>query len=346
MRPDPTLALIVALGICACDSAAIGATTATKPAIMATGTAPTATRTATTATARTAAGPAVATAMATSFVSPRPVMKVVWRPDEKLMLLPVRLNRLPPAWFVLDSGAPHSVVDPRLAREAGLKKMATSSVTGTGKGQVGVEHVGPVTLEIQGLKLAVEDPWVIDLSGVPIDKSVRGLIGQDLLARYVVRLDPRTRTLEAFEPKAWTPPKTGAVLPLIVENGRLYLEARLEVKPGLSATHRLRVDTGSGDFVNDPLVAQSTQTTTTLVGQGLGESYQAVSGVYDAVHFGPYVFRKAWGPGGDNPAVGMELFRRFVVTFDLPGRRLHLEPLPAILDPVPSPAAEVVVSPG
>ena len=322
MRPFSILAAIAALGICACTDAAT-ATTTPKAA--------TATTIATTTTPRT---------------GPKPVLSVTWRRDGKLIMLPVRVNGGAPAWFTLDSGAPHSIIDPRLARELGLKTMSTSSVTGTGKGRVGVDHVGPVTLEIQGLKLPVEDPWVIDLSGVPIDKSVRGLVGQDLLARYVVRLDPRTRTLEAFEPADWAPPEDGAVLPLIVENGKLYIEARIDVKPGLSVTHRLRLDTGSEEFVNDSIVAQSPRTQLTTLGNGLGENYQALSGVYDAVHFGPYIIRNGWGPGGDRPSLGMEVLRRFVTTFDVPRRRLHLLPTPALHEPVPAPAPEVVVSPG
>lgn len=77
--------------------------------------------------------------------------------------------------------------------------------------------------------------------------------------------------------------------------------------------------------------------TRTTLGNGLGTSYEGDSGVYDSVQIGPYILRNVWGPAGAVPIVGMEILRRFTLTFDAGHGELRLEPNAALRDPVPAP---------
>ena len=190
---------------------------------------------------------------------------------------------------------------------------------------------------LDNVHFTADDPLVIDLSGLPGPKDVRGLVGADLWTRYVVRMNSQAHRLELFTPGTYRPRPGETVLPLIVEKQKLYIEVRVDVKAGLSVVHRLRVDTGSGDSINDPIVAQAIETRRTQIGNGLGTPYEAVSGEVDAIHLGPFIIRNVWGPGGKGPAIGMEVLRRFVVTFDAPGGKLYLRPTPALAEPVPAP---------
>ncbi len=79
-------------------------------------------------------------------------------------------------------------------------------------------------------------------------------------------------------------------------------------------------------------------------GNGLGENFVAASGLMDAVQLGPFAFKQVWGPSATPPAMGMEILRRFIVTFDAPHGRLYLSPTPAIKEPIPAPEPEVVVN--
>ncbi|HZD46258.1 MAG TPA: hypothetical protein VE109_09265, partial [Acidobacteriaceae bacterium] len=76
----------------------------------------------------------------------------------------------------------------------------------------------------------------------------------------------------------------------------------------------------------------------TTLGNGLGTSYQDVSGVYDTVILGPFTFRHVWGPAGAVPIIGMEMMRRFTLTFDTNRALLYLEPNASFHDPVPAPS--------
>jgi len=97
----------------------------------------------------------------------------------KLMFVQVRVNGVGPFWFCLDSGAPHSAVDPYLVRRVGLETVRPDTITGAGKGSVPIEHAAPAVLSLAGLRLRIEEPWVIDLSGVPIPKWTHGLVGAE-----------------------------------------------------------------------------------------------------------------------------------------------------------------------
>jgi hypothetical protein len=267
----------------------------------------------------------------------QPIVSIQYRLDGHLLMLPVQVNDAGPAWFTLDSGASHSVIDPRLAADLGLRTSSESATTGTGQGAISVGHAGPVVLRIGDFSLPVEDPWIIDLSGVPLDREVRGLVGADLFKNNIVRIDPDRGVLEIFAADGLQSFAGGATLPLFLDGDKLYIDAVLDVRSGLSVQHRLRIDTGSEESVNDEIVAQSAQTRTTTLGNGLGANFEGVSGVFDAVHFGPYTIYHVWGPGGPGPAVGMEVLRRFVVTFDVPRGRVNLVPGRAFPDPVPAP---------
>jgi hypothetical protein len=271
-------------------------------------------------------------------LSQRPLASIPYRADGRLIMVEASINGAAPVWFMLDSGASHSVIDPRLQQALGLPILASGTTTGAGAGAVALRHAAPARMRLGSVEVPLPDPWVIDLSPVPISADARGLVGAELFKTFDVRIDPRRRTLEIFEPVSFRPERGAASIPLVVDGDKMFVNLRLDVRPGLSVTERLRVDTGAQETVNDPIVEQAIERRRTEQGHGLGANFIAWSGRLQAVHIGPYVIRDVWGPGSPGPAIGMELLRRFVVTFDAPHGRLHLVPTAALDDPVPSPS--------
>lgn len=257
--------------------------------------------------------------------------------DGQLILVEASIDESAPRLFVVDTGAPHTVFDPKFAQELGLKIESAPSVTGTGQGKVANAHARPVVMRLHGVKVDVPQPWVIDLSKVPIPSTAQGLVGAELFKSYVVRMDPLQSTFSVFDPATYRYTGDGASIPLLIENDKLFLEATLEVPAGQTVQHKLRIDTGSESSVNDEVVRQSAEVRTSTLGGGLGENFKSYSGVFSSVKIGPYTIKHVWGPGGPGPAIGMELLRRFIITFDAPHARLYLEPTPALNEPVPTP---------
>ena len=269
--------------------------------------------------------------------TPAPLGTVPFKRDGQLMMVEARINQAPPAWFIVDSGASHTVFDPKFAAEIGLETTAAPPTTGTGAGEVAKSHTAAVSMQLADVTITVPQPWVIDLSKAPLPASVRGLVGAELFKNYVVRMDPVRSTFTVLDPRTYRHEGDGTSIPLIVEGDKLFLEAELEVPAGKKVTHKLRIDTGSESSVNDEIVKQSEEVRTSTLGGGLGEQFKSYSGVFTSVKIGPHVIRHVWGPGGPTPSIGMELLRRFVVTFDAPHGRIYLEPTPQLNDPVPTP---------
>lgn len=260
------------------------------------------------------------------------------RRDEKLLFVPVRIEGKGPFWFCVDSGAPHTVIDPSLMRELGLAPIGAATTRGAGKGDVALQRVRPLAMAVGSARLTVAEPWVIDLSGVPIPKWTRGLIGAEWFEAFVVQLDAERPAVRLIDPRTFRPPADAVAFPLEDADHRFFMRVTLDVNRGLTVERRVRIDTGSGDAVGDEIVRQARETRETTLGGGLGENFKSVSGRMDAIRLGPFVFRDAWGPGTSYPMIGMELFRRFTTTFDAPHQKLYLVPNASVKEPIPPPA--------
>lgn len=267
----------------------------------------------------------------------RPLASLPIRMDSHLMVVEAVIGNGPSAPFVVDTSATHSVIDRRLQRALGLEILGSGATTGAGTGAVALQRTGPAQMRLGALALALPEPWVIDLSGVPMDPAIRGLLGVELFRSHVVRIDPVRRRLDIFDPRRFRAPRGARWIPLILDQDRLLIEVTLDVRPGLTLTERVRIQTGAEASVNHPIVAQAVERRQSRQGNGLGENFVAWSGRMRAVHIGPYAIRDVWGPGGPGPSIGMELLRRFVLTFDVARGRLYLVPTPALGEPVPPP---------
>src|SRR4051794_16959617 len=265
-----------------------------------------------------------------------PLASIPFKLDGKLMLVEVRINGTDPVTFIVDTGASHTVFDPKFAQQVGLEVQSAPPTSGTGAGEVEKSITKPVRMTMNHFVVDLSEPWVIDLSNVPLPAGTMGLVGAEMFKSHVVRIDPVESNMSVFDP-ASPPEAQGESMPLIVDGDKLLLEATLEVPAGKLVTHKLRIDTGSESSVNDEVAQQSEDVRTSTLGGGLGDSFKSYSGVFTSASIGPYTFRKFWGPADPHPAVGIELLRRFVLTFDAPHGRLYLEPTAQLNDPVPTP---------
>jgi len=267
----------------------------------------------------------------------QPVATVMAKKDGKLMFVEVRVNGAGPFWFCLDTGAPHSVVDPYVLKQANLQVLRSSTTTGTGQGAVPIQHAAPAVVSLGNLRVDIQEPWVVDLSGVPIPEWTHGLVGAEFFEKYVVEVDPDRPSLRFFDPATFAPPPHAEVVQLFVENHRFFLTATLEPNDQESVERKLRIDLGSEESVADELVKKGSEVRSSTLGQGLGQDYQGSSGLLKAVQLGPFRFERVWGPEAPHPGIGMEIFRRFTATFDASRGKLYLKPNQHLNEPIPEP---------
>ena len=252
--------------------------------------------------------------------------------------MPVQVNGSSPRWFIFDTGAPNSLIDSALAKSLHVGSISSEVIHGAGKGDVSAHDAGEVKLTLGGLSTRVPHAKIVDLSKVPLPAKGYGLVGAEFLEQYVICIDPIAHTMTFYDPKTYTYQGHGKPVPLELTNSRLYIQAGLAAKPGELVQRRLRVDTGSEDSIDDDTVRRSPDTKKTTLGNGLGKSYEDLSGVYDTVVIGPFRFQHVWGPAGAVAIIGMEMMRRFTLTFDATHGLLYLEPNSSFDEPVPAPS--------
>jgi hypothetical protein len=268
----------------------------------------------------------------------KPLAEVDYRPAGKLIYVRAEVNGSEPLWFIFDSGAPNSLIDTTTAQRLNLKAMSSGTIRGAGKGEVSAGDAGQVVFAVGAKTTKVAHAKLVDLSKVQLPMKCEGLLGAEFLEQYVVRIDPVRHTLAFYDPDTFVYHGGGKSIPLELTNSRLYVRIGLSARPGELLERRLRVDTGSEDAIDDDTVRNSETIQKTTLGNGLGTSYEDVSGVYDTVAIGPYVFHHVWGPAGAVPIIGMEMMRRFTLTFDTHHGQLYLEPNASLSEPVPPPS--------
>jgi hypothetical protein len=173
-----------------------------------------------------------------------------------LVMLRGRVNSRGEAWFVLDTGAPvTALIDgPRSAAlgldSSGARRLGRnddpSDPIGVVRPNFEIAFDGQLTLS--GLSVVVIPLATIPCSARMDALDFVGIIGADLMRRFVVEVDSVARRVRLHEPDAFKAPDSWAALPLEIAGGHLFVGAQLfgdGAQP--SSTLRMHVDTGATD---------------------------------------------------------------------------------------------------
>lgn len=243
--------------------------------------------------------------------------------DQGGVIVPVTVNGAGPFMMLLDTGATHSAITAGLAAAVGARIVAKSVVlSATGETVRAIASVdrlglGPIVAE-------TVLPSIVDDGA--LGAGIRGVVGQDVLARLRYTLDFKSREVEWHDDEL---PRRGVRLDLAFEHGRFLVNL-----PQATRTLRLVPDSGAGGLVLFNATAS---------GHGFVETGQAIS-VRTAdsrrearqvrlreLRLGDWLLRDVPAVAIDRadvrPAEGdgllpLHLFER--VTFDGPGRVLIL----------------------
>ena len=245
--------------------------------------------------------------------------------------------------FVLDTGAPVTVLvnGPRLAPLA----LDTTKARKLGPADNPAVPVGIIqpgfTLAFAGLTLSELTAVVVEGASMPCRErfeaaNFQGVIGADVMRRFIVEVDPAQRRVRLHEPARWTPAATIGTLPLEFSGGLPFTQA--ELRDGSHAVPlRLLVDTGSNDTLSLiagsrpelklPPQAQPREscyvagTRKTWRGAPLDLAFgdALAAQVPTSYEDGDSVMR-----GERHGSVGIGLLKRYVFAIDYPGKRIVL----------------------
>jgi hypothetical protein len=173
-----------------------------------------------------------------------------------LVMLRGRVNGRAETWFVLDTGAPvTALIDgPRSAAlgldSSGARRLGSADEPSAPVGVVrpGFEIAFDGQLTLSGLSVVV-----IPLASIPCSDRVdaldfAGIIGGDLMRRFIVEIDSVARRVRLYEPDAFRVADGWAALPLEISGGHMFVGARLLGEgEQQSLPLRIHVDTGAAD---------------------------------------------------------------------------------------------------
>jgi aspartyl protease len=237
-------------------------------------------------------------------------------------------------WFLFDTGAGRTVLDRGIANRLALHVTSHGTIRGVGAGTTAVDIVPDVTVTLGGailehvnLRLAA----IAQTSGP--SPRMGGIIGYDLLCRSVVTADFARQQITVIAPAMYSPGRGEDVLPLVVRDGWSYVRATIKVPGRPAVDDDFLIDSGSLDFVNHPVIRESTgplRRTRTGAG-GFGQSQDGVIGENEWFRLGRTTIPRTQSvccaaTPEVSRQIGLGILEHFRATFDYPHGRLVLLP--------------------
>lgn len=262
-----------------------------------------------------------------------------------LVLAPVRVNNSAPLWFIFDTGAESTVIDTKQAQALGLRARGKTTGTGTaGTAEAGIVRNASLTLpgvEARGLTVYT---LPLDFLWPALGRQISGVLGNDVFNKFVFEIDYANRVISLYEPESYSYAGPGKGLPVLLEDNQLYLRTSITPEGRAPVEGKLQLDTGSTGsltlytkFVNRHRLLETLSQSGKINIGGVGGAGAAVVGRVKSLRLGDAVIERpvtrfsratrgdAGGTAYDG-LVGGEIFRRFKVIFDYPGRRVVFEP--------------------
>jgi hypothetical protein len=254
------------------------------------------------------------------------------RIGENHVYLDVMLNGKGPYHFVFDTGG-SNIVDPAVAKEIGAAGIGSAQANGVGSqsesfsfARVSRLQVGDAVLTDQLFAVA---PTRLGF-GVSAGRPIDGLIGWEVLARYVTTFDYANHRVVLRMPGTAQPPAGGHVVPFVLYGTQPQIACTIDGIPA-----ECTIDTGARETISfmtpflaaHPQIEPATTTAVGITGFGVGGPAMGKLGRVQSIGIddlqlknlvGDYSVQKAGAFAAPFVAanIGGNLLRRFTVTFD------------------------------
>jgi hypothetical protein len=298
-----------------------------------------------------------------AFAQPGSPQPEAAKPEPALLTLPFELasnkiymqtdvNGEGPYPFVLDTGAPFSVLDWDLADSLKIRVFHTGDVGGAGLGTVKLGTATGVRIAVDGLRYQPRRMEVIPLNETlsPAEgRDVMGLIGDDVLERFVTEFDFAGREVRLYKPHSYSYEGNGSKVPVTVQ-GHILARATVTFAGREPIDGRFIIDTGARiavslttHVVNEhKLMEGDVKHVRTIVGWGLGGPLEHGLARAEQLKVGDVTFdaptvtlsqdtRGVLASRSVSGIIGNEVLKRCRVIIDLPREELILEPTPAAM---------------
>ena len=274
-------------------------------------------------------------------------VSVPFRNVNQHILLPVMVNGKGPFDVVLDTGMPIGGVilhDSERVEGLDLSYMDGVQVKVGGAGGKGEAHSARLATNV-GLRIG--DLAILDARAtvVPMPGGFGtyfdGIIGAGLFQNFVVTIDNDRGVLTLSRPESYKPPEGVVAVPITLDGGMPFVEARVQIGDAPAVPVQLVVDIGATHAVSlnegdDPKIAAPANAIATMIGRGASGEVTGHIGRIRSLEVGGFALPDVvatfpdaahhWARGMDsrNGNLGNGALSRFNVTFDYAGKRMLL----------------------
>jgi hypothetical protein len=261
--------------------------------------------------------------------------------------LKASVNGGPPADFIFDTGASLTVIDSGYAAKIGLATQGRQQ--GQGAGASG----GASFAQLQTLKIASDEGDGVEFAGQKVAvlsinpslgpffwRDCAGVIGFDVINRFVSEVDFDKHVLTLREPRTFQYSGTGTAIPMTLDGHAPIVQMKIDGK----YEGGFRVDLGSSSTVDlhTPFVKKHGLEAVgpkgiEVTGGGFGGTFTSRLTRLEKIELGPYSWTKplvsmsratvgAFSSEDYAGNIGNKILERFKTTFDYERRILYLEP--------------------
>jgi hypothetical protein len=246
-----------------------------------------------------------------------------------LIFLPVQVNGSAPGFFLLDSSAPITTIEPSTKQTADANAALSYAVLK----MPGIQ-IPMATLPFQAHPKFAEQ----------FGEQVRGVLGLDFLKRVVVQINYNRQTLQIYDPSVFTYSGDGTSYPVVMTPAGPTVRAKFEIAGHKGYEAPFVFDTGldysflfSRSFTDSQKISAAHFKSVEASDPRINDGAKLFLGRIRAFDLKPYTIEESIGafsqqnlPGATDSklagAIGGGFLRRFNVIFDLPHQRVILAP--------------------
>jgi hypothetical protein len=297
---------------------------------------------------------------------PKPVAVLPFELAGGAIWLPVAVNGSPAQHFLFDTGAGSTVINRSRAAAMGLRLDGDHLQENAGAGEnstlIGLVPDVVFTLSPEvGVRLERSAVIALDEIARSYGSAMDGIIGGDLMDRYVVAIDYDSRKLSLFDPAGFRYSGTGLTLPIKVINKISYVQGTVAVSGRPPVSGMFMIDSPirdavvfSAPFTRRHRLKSGVPKMVPHRAIGVGGWSAHSKGRIRSLRIGPFTFARpvahfpedragAFAREDMAGAFGAELLRRFRVILDYSRSRVILEPNAHLREPWPADASGLLL---
>ncbi|AHM61012.1 pdz/dhr/glgf domain protein [Flammeovirgaceae bacterium 311] len=281
-----------------------------------------------------------------NFLDNKPSAQIPFRNINNLILIPVLLDNMIPLEFLLDTGVRTPILTDRVYSDIlNINYDRSLSLRGAGYGNDVQAYVASnvrmmlPNVQVTNLPILVLEEDYLEL-GSQLGVPVHGIIGYELFARFVVKIDYAQNIITLYEPEQFKAPRSYKKYDLTLENTKPFIHADVTDRNGEKHTLKLLVDTGAShalllhsDRAEVPLPLKTLYGN---LGRGLLGNIEGHIGRLPELNIADYTFEHVLSSFPDSESyslsshdqerdgtLGGDVLSRFTVILDYPHKAMY-----------------------